>query len=60
MGLTIDLKTGIKFYDTNFWIGENYLLKKFSISDTRLSKILGKRKDKFNITGTLITHFISC
>ena len=59
MRLTIDLKTGIKFYDTNFWIGENYLSKKFSIPDTRLDKILKSRKDKFNITGTLITHFIS-
>ncbi|MCJ7472447.1 MAG: hypothetical protein MUP02_06550 [Actinobacteria bacterium] len=59
MGLTVDLKTGIKFYDINFWIGENYLSKKFSIPDTRLAKILEKRKDKFNIIGTLITHFIS-
>ena len=59
MRLTIDLKTGIKFYDINFWIGENHLSKKFSIPDTRLVKILEKRKDKFNIIGTLITHFIS-
>ena len=59
MRLTINLKTGIKFYDTNFWIAENYLSKKFSILDTRLDKILEKRKDKFNITGTLIAHFIS-
>jgi len=59
MRLTIDLKTGIKFYDINFWIGENYLSKKFSIPDTSLAKILEKRKDKFNIIGTLITHFIS-
>ena len=59
MRLTIDLKTGIKFYDINFWIGENHLSKKFSIPDTTLDKILEKRKDKFNITGTLITHFIS-
>ena len=44
MEITIDLKTGIKFYDINFWIGENYLSKKFSIPDTRLAKILEKRK----------------
>ena len=44
MRLTINLKTGIKFYDTNFWIGENYLSKKFSIPDTRLDKILDKKK----------------
>jgi len=59
MRLTIDLKTGIKFYDINFWIGENHLSQKFSVPDTRLAEILERRKDKFNITGTLITHFIS-
>jgi hypothetical protein len=59
MKLTIDLKTCTEFYDINFWIGENYLSKKFSIPDSRLVKILEERKDKFNITGTLITHFNS-
>jgi len=59
MGLTTDLKTGIKFYDINFWIGENHLSKKFTIPDTLLSRIIEKRKDNFNIIGTLITHFIS-
>ncbi len=59
MEITIDLKTGIKFYDINFWIGENYLSKKFTNPDTLLAKIIGERKDKYNIIGTLITHFIS-
>ncbi len=59
MRLTIDLRTGIKFYDINFWIGENHLSKKFTVPDARLTEILERRKDKFNITGTLITHFNS-
>jgi len=59
MRLTINLRTAIRFYDINFWIGENYLSKKFNIPDTRLSKILEERRNEFNITGTLITHFNS-
>ena len=48
MRLTINLKTDIKFYDINFWIGENYLSKKFNIPDIQLSKLLEERKNKFN------------
>lgn len=59
MSLKIDLKTDIEFYDINFWIGENHLSKKFTMPDAHLTKILEERKDKFNITGTLITHYNS-
>ncbi len=56
---TIDLETGTKFYDINFWIGENNYSEKLTIPDNSLKKLLSDRKKNFNITGNLITHHIS-
>ena len=47
----------LKFYDTNFWIGENPLSAKLSLREQNLVKILNARKENFKIEGTVIFHF---
>ncbi|MBM3709273.1 MAG: hypothetical protein FJW61_02470 [Actinobacteria bacterium] len=47
----------LKFYDINFWIGENPLSAKLSIREQNLVKILDARKKNFKIEGTAILHF---
>ena len=57
--LSIKFQSSVDFYDTNLWIGENYLSKKLTVRDYLLSEILSKRQDKFKILGSLVTHFNS-
>ncbi len=59
MEIKIDLKSGINYYDSSIWIGENNYSKKLTIPDDSLRKLLSDRKRNFNITGNLITHHIS-
>ncbi len=49
----------IKFYDINFWIGENLFSERLTVNDNNLKEILKERKNRFNIIGTAVTHFIS-
>ena len=59
MEIKIDLKSDIKFYDSNIWIGENNYSEKLTIPDNSIKKLLSDRKKNSNITGNLITHHIS-
>ena len=49
----------MKFYDINFWIGENLLSERLTVNDNNLKEILKERKNRFNIVVTTVTHFIS-
>jgi len=59
MEIKIDLNSGIKFYDSSIWIGENNYSEKLTIPDNSLKKLFSDRKKKFNIIGNLITHHLS-
>jgi hypothetical protein len=49
----------IKFFDSNFWVGENVFFERFSVKEENLEKILMHRKNQFNINETLVNHFSS-
>jgi len=57
--LSIKFQSSVELYDTNLWIGENYLSKKLTVRDYLLSEVLSKRQDEFKILGSLVTHFNS-
>lgn len=54
-----EVSKSIEFYDINFWVGENLLSKNYNINDNCLEEILKQRKNRFNIVGTIVSHFIS-
>jgi hypothetical protein len=49
----------VNFHDINFWVGENNLLKKYSVSEDKLPGILEVRIKEYRIISTTITHFNS-
>ncbi|MES0341400.1 MAG: hypothetical protein ABUK08_03700 [Candidatus Humimicrobiaceae bacterium] len=59
MEIKIDLKSDIKFYDSNVWIGENNYSEKLTIPENSIKRLLSDKKKNFNITGNLITHHMS-
>lgn len=52
-------KAEIDFYDTNFWIGENYLSKKNNNPIEKLNIILNENKKSHSITGVNVSSFLS-
>ncbi len=45
----------IKFYDINFWIGENLFSERLTVNDNNLKEMLKERKNRFNIIGKAVT-----
>jgi len=50
----------ITFFETNYWIGENSIIKENTCeNDESIAISLKKRKETYNINSTVISHFSS-
>ncbi len=49
----------LRFFDACSWVGENYLSPAHSVQDDQLVKMLGQRREKFGIGGTILSHHLS-
>jgi hypothetical protein len=52
-------KNKLKFFDINFWVGENNFFDKFSTKEENIPKLLKERSNKYNISSTIITNYLS-
>jgi hypothetical protein len=53
------LENIVKIWDCNFWVGNNNLSGKNSVSESGLAKILEHRAKKYHIVRTFLSHFDS-
>jgi len=49
----------LEFFDANCWIGENYLSQAYSVKDDNMAGLGDKKKEKYNITGSIIAHHLA-
>lgn len=55
----MNTEKNIEFFDINFWLGENYISKKYTLFEEDACEILLKRKEDNKINFTLISNFLS-